>query len=72
MDDNSEASFNNVLTIHLFGLFSACSFSAPPFDGHVENNQFSVDVTTFGSSEQLPIIGTLVPTFALPHFNQGW
>ena len=72
MDDNSEASFNNFLTILLFGLFSAGSFSPPPFDGYVENNQFSVDVTIFGSSEQLPIIGTLVPTFALPNFNQGW
>ena len=72
MDDNSEASFNNVLTVHLFGLFSAGSFSPPSFDGYVENNQFLVDVTTFGSSEQPPIIGSLVPTFALPHFNQGW
>ena len=72
MDDNSEASFIHVLTVHLFSLFSAGSFSTPPFDGYVENNQFSVDVTTFGSSEQPPIIGTLVPTFALPHFNQGW
>ena len=71
MEDNSEASFSHVSTLHLFGLFSAGSFSAPPFDGYVENNQFSLDVTTFGSSEQPPIIGTLVPTFALPHFNQG-
>ena len=72
MDDNLEASFNDVLTVHMFGLFSAGSFSPPPFDGYVENNQFSVDVTTFGSSEQPPTIGTLVPTFALPHFDQGW
>ena len=72
MEDNSEASFNDVLTVLLFSLFSAGSFSAPPFDGYVENNQFSVDVTTFGSSEQPSIIGTSVPSFALPHFNQGW
>ena len=70
MEDNSEASFNHV---HLFSLFSTGSFSPPPFDGYVENNQFSLDVTTFGSSEQPPIIGTSVPLlFALPYFNQGW
>ena len=53
--DNSEAFFNH-------GLFKmhahAGSLSAPPICGSVKDNPFSVDMTTFGSSEHLRIMKT--------------
>ena len=75
MEDNSEASFNDVSTVHLISLFSEGSLSAPPFHGYAEKIPF--DITTFASSEQPHTIqekgyfGTLVPIYALLHFDQG-